>query len=137
MTPLAVGPMLEVRSGPCGQTTVEESLVADIRVLVVSEPRAYREVMAAALRSVRPSAIVDLGDPDTLESDVLRLHPHLVVCSRLLRSVDWTYDWILVYPHGGEGGLMSVGGELVPLNTVDFPLLLSVVDKVQAGPQAA
>jgi hypothetical protein len=46
------------------------------------EYRAYREVIAAGIRVLRPNTEVTTAGLDTLQEEVERLEPQLVVCSR-------------------------------------------------------
>ncbi len=46
------------------------------------EYRAYREVIAAALETLRPDTEVTAIELDRLDGEMTRLDPHVVVCSR-------------------------------------------------------
>src|SRR5690348_11650951 len=52
-----------------------------IRILVANEPRAYRDVMAAAFQILCPQHEVISIVPEELDTAVARLDPHLVLCS--------------------------------------------------------
>ncbi len=52
-----------------------------VRILVAVKPRVYREVLALSLHQHRPDAEVLISPPETLDGEVGRFKPHLVVCS--------------------------------------------------------
>lgn len=58
-----------------------------MRTFLANEPRAYREVIAAALRELRPRIEVFITEPEDLDAAVLQRTPHLVVCSQLTEIV--------------------------------------------------
>ena len=52
-----------------------------MRILVAVKPRVYREVLALSLHQLRPDAEVLISPPESLDEEVGRFKPHLVVCS--------------------------------------------------------
>jgi hypothetical protein len=52
-----------------------------VRILVAVKPRVYREVLALSLHQHRPDAEVLISPPETLDREVGRFKPHLVVCT--------------------------------------------------------
>ncbi len=60
--------------------------MARARVLIANEPPAYREVLALALQEMRVPADVTCVEPEDLDSEIVRLAPHLVICSRLTKD---------------------------------------------------
>ena len=52
-----------------------------MRILVAVKPRVYREVLALSLHQHRPDAEVLISPPESLDEEVGRFKPHLVVCS--------------------------------------------------------
>ena len=52
-----------------------------MRILVAIKPRVYREVLALSLQHYRPEDEVLISLPETLEGEVERFKPHLVVCT--------------------------------------------------------
>jgi CheY-like chemotaxis protein len=52
-----------------------------MRVLLVNEPRSYREIFAGAFRVLRPHIEVVTAEPEELEEVASRLQPDAVVCS--------------------------------------------------------
>src|SRR3954452_1899963 len=72
-----------------------------IRIMVANEPRAYREAIGSALWELRPQTQVTIATPEELDGEVLRLHPHVVVCSELTDAVrEHAMTWIVLYPNG-------------------------------------
>ncbi len=107
------------------------------RVLVATEPRAYREVMAGALQELRPGAEILLVEPNNLSAALTRLRPHLVVSSRSVEALpDCPLAWVLLYPAGATTALISVDGRRTTLGDLPFECLLSLVDEVGTLPRA-
>lgn len=50
-----------------------------VRILVAVKPRVYREVLALSLHQHRPDAEVLISPPESLDEEVGRFKPHLVV----------------------------------------------------------
>lgn len=65
--------------------------MGNIRVLLASEPKAYREAMAAALRQIRPDVDVTVLKPEELDAALERLdQPNSSTGStRTLHSPKW------------------------------------------------
>ena len=63
------------------------------RVVVVFEDqyRSYREVIARALKSLRPHAKVSVAGLDALDAEIERVAPDLVICSS-----DWLAQGVIV-----------------------------------------
>ena len=81
-------------------------------VLVANEPRAYREVVAIALRDLCPTAAVVAVEPDGLDAEVVRRRPDVVVCSRLSEAVETRVPvWVVLYPEGANVAVFSVLGK--------------------------
>jgi hypothetical protein len=55
-----------------------------MRILVSFEDeyRAYRDVIAAGIRILRPHTEVETTDPDALEAESARFEPEVVICGR-------------------------------------------------------
>ena len=103
---------------------------SETRILVATEPRAYREVMAGALQELRPRIEVVVVEPDDLDAALTRLRPHLVVSSRSVETLgDCPLAWVVVYPDGETTALICVNGRRTTLGDLPFERLLSVVDE--------
>lgn len=102
----------------------------DMRIMVANEPRAYRDVITAAFREFRPRHEVIPVEPDQLDGEVARLHPHLVVCSRLSEAVETSpVSWVMLYPDNETRSVISIAGEQTVTADVEFSQLLSVIDR--------
>src|SRR3712207_6104505 len=101
-----------------------------LRILVANAPRAYREVIAAALQALRPGVGISTSEPDDLDGEVVRFQPHLVVCSRLTELIQrGVCTWVVLYPNGAGHALLSLGGQQSTVDDMDFDDLLAVVDR--------
>lgn len=115
------------------------------RALIANEPRIYREAPAEALRRFRPRLEVNAVEPDALDAEVGRFHPHLVVCSRdCAGPKNGALTWVTLYP-GGENlaEIVTAGGHATIVG-IGFSDLLSICDGTEFvrrptrgdGPQA-
>ena len=103
-----------------------------VRVLLANEPCSYREVVAGALRLVRPGLDVFAVDPDDVDDAIRRSAPHLVVCSRLSPAVQTgPLAWVLLYPEGQRRAVLSLAGRRTTTGTVEFAWLLDAVDQTE------
>ncbi len=102
-----------------------------MRVLVANEPCTYREVIADALRELRPHIEVKAAEPGDLDHEVTRFRPHLTICSRLTTAMESLLAWILLYPEGENRAMISTAGEQVAVASVGFNDLLSTIDKTE------
>ncbi|MGH3090410.1 MAG: hypothetical protein ACRDSJ_24270 [Rubrobacteraceae bacterium] len=104
-----------------------------MRVLLANEPRVYREVIADALKKLRPLIEVSACEPEDLDHEVSRLRPHLVICSEASSAVrDGSLVWILLYPDGEdevEIGGAGLGEGATPPPIAKVADLLAVVDE--------
>lgn len=101
-----------------------------LHILVGNEPRAYREVIVAALRELRPTALITMVDPDLLDAEVTGMRPALVICSRLSAEIRrGAASWLLLYPDGNARSLAGAGDLAHEISTEDFATLLGVVDR--------
>ncbi len=105
------------------------------RVVVANEPRSYREAMAVACRVLRPEVEVILAEPVDLDAAVLRLDPHLVLCSRLTEGLrTGSRAWVVLYPEGAARAVISVAGHCVTTGDLGFAALAAVIDQA-TGPR--
>jgi hypothetical protein len=103
---------------------------------VGNEPRAYREAIAAALVRARPEDEVVVIEPHELDAAVTRLHPGLVVCSRLSAAVERSGAWVELYPARSAGANVGIGRERTQLSEIDLPTLERLIDRAaQAQPR--
>jgi hypothetical protein len=105
-----------------------------MRALVANDPRVYREVIADALKELRPLIEVSTAEPEELDREVARLRPHLVICSRISAFARaGCLAWVVLYPDGEDraeiGG--AGGGRTALLSGVGVNDLLSVMDETE------
>lgn len=105
-----------------------------MRTLVANDPRVYREVIADALRKLRPLIEVVATEPEELEREVGLWHPHLVICSQPTAAVARAgcLSWVVLYPEGEDRAeFCAAGREPALLAGVEVSDLLSVVDETE------
>lgn len=103
----------------------------DPRVLIANEPRAYREVLGATLRVLRPRVEVVVVEPPALDSVVERVSPDMVVCSHATPSVRKGVPiWIDLYPDGEAWAVICIHGRRSTRTDVELDDLLQIVDRV-------
>ena len=102
-----------------------------VRILVAHEPLAYRDVLATALRALRPLADIVVVEPTDLDAEIGRQVPHLVFCSRLSDAVQArSLGWVLLYPRGEAVIETSVAGDRMTAGDLVLDEVLSLVDRV-------
>ncbi len=103
-----------------------------LRVLVASEPRTYREVLAGTLAELRPRLLVHPLEPSVLDETTQRLHPALVICSQLSAVVQaHAGAWLLIPVEGVEGAAraeIGMGERGRALPAADLAAVLTTVD---------
>ena len=103
-----------------------------IRILVAHELRSYRDAMAAAIGCLRAEAEVVSAEPADLDTEIARLTPHLVLCSRLGPAVEGVPNWVVLYPGHETRAELCVGGRREAVGDLPFERLLQVVDDAAA-----
>jgi hypothetical protein len=110
-------------------------------VLLANEPRAYREVLAAALQAARAHVAVAVVEPAGLAGALAGapagaparpagVAPQLVVCSRLPEPPPaGPLAWVVLYPDGGPQAVLRLGGQQTTVAGLDFDDLLALVDQ--------
>lgn len=100
-----------------------------IRILVANEPRTYREALVDTLRNLRPRIEVSAIKPDGLDAELLRLRPHLVVCSQPCGAMqEGVLTWVMLYPGGENLAEVVTAGGRAMLVGIQFDDFLSIVD---------
>ncbi len=100
--------------------------------LISNEPCTYREVLVKALRLLRPQIEVSTVEPDSLDVEVGRLCPHLVVCSRVYSAVPTgPLTWVVLYPEGESCAEIVTAGERTTVADIRLGDLLSIVDSTE------
>lgn len=108
-----------------------------LRVLVANEPRSYREAIARVFEATRPRVEVTTIEPEEIDSEVERLAPQMVVCSRVTPAVEATVlAWVELYPGHESFAQISVRGERQTLAEIELDGLLSIVDQAEVLTEA-
>jgi hypothetical protein len=104
------------------------------RILVAFEDEylAYREVIAAAIRVLRPGAQVQSTNLDALAQEVERTDPHVVICTRP-NTVDpgRRPAWIVLPTDPTRPARTCVGGRYSERANPTVEVLLGIVDEVE------
>jgi F420-dependent methylenetetrahydromethanopterin dehydrogenase len=107
-------------------------VAARILVAFEDEYRAYREVIAAAIRVLRPGAQVESANLDALAQEVERMDPQLVICSRP-NTVDpgGRPAWVVLPTDPTRPARICVGGRYAEQANPTVEVLLGIVDVVE------
>jgi hypothetical protein len=101
------------------------------RILVANELTSYRQTIAIVLRELHPNVEVLEVHPETLDREVARLGPDLVICSRVTAVVrERAANWIELYPECSSFSTFCIGGERRAMEDVQLSDLLSVCARV-------
>ena len=101
------------------------------RILVANDLTSYRQMIAIVFRKLHPNVEVLEVHPETLDWEVARLVPDLVVCSRVTAVVrERAANWIELYPEGSSFSTFCIGGERRAMEDVQLSDLLSVCARV-------
>ena len=101
-------------------------------VVFEDEYRAYREVIAAAIRVLRPGAQVQSANLDALAQEVERLVPHVVICSKP-NTVDpgGRPAWVVLPTDPTRSARICVGGRYSEQANPTVEVLVGIVDEVE------
>ena len=81
------------------------------RILVANELTSYRQTLALVIRDLRPHVEVFETTSESLDGEVARLVPDLVICSRATRTVKKRVaNWVELYPECKPYSTFCVGG---------------------------
>ncbi len=104
-------------------------MVRPRRILIANEPRAYRDVLAAALQALRPQVQALVVEPSDLDDLVERLAPDLVICSRASETVRVRAGaWVLLCPDEEERAMVALGGRCREVTRLDLAGMLGLID---------
>ncbi len=105
-----------------------------MRVLVAfgDEHRAYREVIAAGIRILRPHADVTTATPAEIEGEIGRFDPQVVVCGRPgIADPGDVPAWVELPVEPQRPGKIRVGARRRASVNLDLEGLLAIVDEAE------
>jgi hypothetical protein len=98
-----------------------------LHIIVVNEPRSYRETIGAVLRHERPGDVVTVDDPGDVEVS----KNALVLCSSVTVSIrSAAAAWIDLYPGGGGVCTSWFAGSLETYASLDLAALLELITRL-------
>ena len=101
------------------------------RILVANELMSYRQAIAIVFRELHPNVEVLEVHPETLDWEVARLGPDLVICSRVTAVVEErAANWIELYPECRSFSTFCIEGERRAMEDVQLSDLLAVCARV-------
>lgn len=101
------------------------------RVLLANEPRSYRQAIAGALQALRPDVEFEEIEPETLDAEVGRSAPQLVICSHVTPAVQAAASsWVELYTDYGSISSVSIRLERSTVEGIEISDLLQIVDRV-------
>lgn len=104
------------------------------RVLLANEPRSYRQAIAGALQALRPDVEFEEIEPESLDAEVGRLAPQLVICSHVTPAVRAAASsWVELYTDYGSISSVSIRLERSKVEGIEISDLLQIVDRVVAS----
>ena len=99
---------------------------------MANDPRAYREVIAETLRTLRPGIEFAVVEPSALEETLPVLRPHMVVCNEASAAVRRSVPvWVELYTGHGSRSVVSIEGESSVIENLQLSDLLSIVDRAE------
>jgi hypothetical protein len=101
-------------------------------VVFEGDYRAYRDVIAAGIRILRPRVEVETADLEALEEEVARFEPQVLICSRP-KPVDSGVRpvWVELPMDPTQPTKVSVGGRFCERTNPTLEELLGIIDKVE------
>ncbi len=102
------------------------------RVLVINEPRYYREVISSAVRMFRPNIEVITREPEQLSDEgLIRLKPDLVICSSAMPPIRaHRFAWIEIYPRAEPVAVACIDGRRSTINEPELDDFVTIIDQV-------
>jgi hypothetical protein len=100
-------------------------------ILVANELTSYRQAIAIVIRELHPNVEVLEVHPETLDREVARGGPNLVICSRVTTVVEeLAANWIELYPECGPFSTFCIAGERRAMEDVQLSDLLRACARV-------
>lgn len=104
------------------------------RVLLANEPRSYRQAIAGALQALRPDVAFEEIEPESLDAEVGRRGPQLVICSRATPAVQAAApSWVELYTDSGAVSSVSIHLQRTTFEGMEISDLLQIVDRAVAS----
>jgi len=95
------------------------------RILVANELTSYRQSIAIVIGELHPNVEVLEVHPETLDREVARVGPDLVICSRVTAVVEERVtNWIELYPECSPFSTFCIDGERRAMEDVQLSDLL-------------
>jgi hypothetical protein len=101
-------------------------------VLLANEPRSYRQAIAGVLRVLRPDVEVVETEQASLDRELSRGVPELVICSRATPTVKTAPSWIELYTDHGSRSSVSIRQQRSAVEGMEMDELLKIVDSALA-----
>jgi len=103
-----------------------------VLIAIENEYRAYREVIAAGIGTLRPGTEVTTVELDWLEGELARLDPEVVVCSRPDPAGPGVRRaWIELSLNPTRPARISLGGRRSESTNLTLETLLAVIDEAE------
>lgn len=106
-----------------------------MRILVTAKPKMYREALALALHKYRPEAEVMLISAETLDGEIGRFMPHLLlhndndgIAPEALESVKCRIE--ILFSDGMDARIV-MDGQVVGIEDMNLEEMFAVVDQVE------
>ena len=94
--------------------------------------RSYREVIAASLQGLRPQVEVAVSGLDTLDSEVARLDPHVVICSLpATAGLGDRLAWVMLSMDPSRPTVVHLDGRCFEWRNPTLEPILGVVDEAE------
>ena len=106
-----------------------------VRILVAIQPRMYGEVLGFHIRQQRPLSEVVLATPETLQDEVRRTRPHLIIAnevpSDLKEQKMGVFFWVELSANDVLVASISANSHSTTIHDVSLQDFLAVVDKAE------
>ena len=103
--------------------------MSQLLMLVANDPPLARETIATALQERRPDLDTLVVDPTQLGEHIARLHPDLVICSELTRTMETSVPSWVVLNATGSDAVTYVGARRQETDQLTLADLVDVVDQ--------
>jgi hypothetical protein len=101
-----------------------------LRILIAHELLYYSEVIANAIRMLRPNLVMITREPEVLDHEISVFGPDLVVCSLATPTIrDRCFAWVELYPGHEALAVVCINGQVSTVNDFELDDLLSIIDR--------